>query len=228
MRKPPKEAPGPESRLRSGGRLAGRETTQATTTPAISAMPNWRVPIAQAAAAEPSSRSRSLRDSKPRLYSQRAISSQPVNWMSDMKVNESINTSGLARNPRVRTAAGHAGSDPRRSKRVQGGEARGQQHQRRGPQQAERIAEHLGQAGSEIDLHGQVRRGPRIEPVLAGAQQVLDRARVRPAVVLRHELPDRIDDGDGAEQRGDDQERGPPARPLRTGRRNSGGVHRRK
>jgi hypothetical protein len=79
-------------------------------------MPNWRVPIAHAAAAEPSSRSRTLRDSKPRLYSQRAISIQPVNWMSDMKVKESINTSGLARNPRVRTVAGHAGSDPRRSK----------------------------------------------------------------------------------------------------------------
>ena len=48
------------------------------------------------------------------------------------------------------------------------------------------------------------------------------------AVVLRHELPDRIDNDDGAEQRRDDQERGPSARRFRTGRRNSGGVHRRK
>ena len=123
-----------------------------------------------------------LPDSKPRLYSQRAISSQPMNWMSDMKVKESISTSGLARNPRVRTAAGHAGSDPRRSKRVQRGEARGQQQERGGPEQAERIAEHLGHAGSEIDLHGQVRRGPSIESVLACAQQCsTERAYAQPS-----------------------------------------------
>ena len=137
-----------------------------------------------------------------------------MNWTSDMNVKREHRDQRAGEQTERKHRGGRRLDVELAQQRDERGQAGDQQQQGRDAQQLERVAEHLRQTGGQVDLHRHVRRRPGVEPVFAGLQQVLDHPRIGPAVVLRQELAQRVDDRDrDGERRREDEERDPGRAP---------------